>query len=151
MGFDLYGRASNGEETYFRNNCWWWRPLWDYVCEVCDLGDDAQKRGAYNDGYEISGQKAQEMATILTREVESGRTAFYAQQREHRLNVMADIGCDICHGTGKRDDAYVKGECNSCRGKGTVRPWETNYPFSVENVKEFIAFLEISGKGFQIW
>ena len=21
---------------YFRNNVWWWRPLWDYVCTVCD-------------------------------------------------------------------------------------------------------------------
>ena len=21
---------------YFRNNVWWWRPLWDYVYSLCD-------------------------------------------------------------------------------------------------------------------
>ncbi len=22
--------------AYFRNNVWWWRPLWNYVTELCD-------------------------------------------------------------------------------------------------------------------
>ena len=21
---------------YFRNNVWWWRPLWMFICENCD-------------------------------------------------------------------------------------------------------------------
>ena len=21
--------------AYFRNNVWWWRPLWSFVCEHC--------------------------------------------------------------------------------------------------------------------
>ena len=36
-----YFEASNKWEAenkgvYFRNNVWWWRPLWNYVCEVCE-------------------------------------------------------------------------------------------------------------------
>ena len=35
---DKYFDAKNKYEEenpgqYFRNNVWWWRPLWDYVCE----------------------------------------------------------------------------------------------------------------------
>ena len=29
MGFDIYGlKQLENEDNYFRNNCWWWRPLW---------------------------------------------------------------------------------------------------------------------------
>ena len=31
---DQYQTDNPGE--YFRNNVWFWRPLWKYVCEVCD-------------------------------------------------------------------------------------------------------------------
>jgi hypothetical protein len=35
MGMDVYGKAPTVEEgKYFRNNLWWWRPLWTYVEEV---------------------------------------------------------------------------------------------------------------------
>lgn len=40
-------------------------------------------------------------------------------------------------------------KCNGCRGKGTIRPFQCKYPFSVENVQEFIGFCEASG-GFKI-
>ena len=36
MGMDVYGerpRTNKGE--YFRNNVWWWRPLWNYVSVEC--------------------------------------------------------------------------------------------------------------------
>ena len=26
----------NTPGSYFRNNVWYWRPLWNFVCEVCD-------------------------------------------------------------------------------------------------------------------
>ena len=35
MGFDLYGLAATSENgAYFRNNCWWWRPLWNFTCKL---------------------------------------------------------------------------------------------------------------------
>ena len=30
---DDYHRANPG--VYFRNNVWWWRPLWEFVCMQC--------------------------------------------------------------------------------------------------------------------
>ena len=31
MGMDVYGKKPKGEKgDYFRNNVWWWRPLWQY-------------------------------------------------------------------------------------------------------------------------
>jgi hypothetical protein len=36
MGFDLYGlKATNETGEYFRNSCWSWRPLAEYVLAVC--------------------------------------------------------------------------------------------------------------------
>ena len=31
---DKYQEANPG--VYFRNNVWWWRPLWSFVCERLD-------------------------------------------------------------------------------------------------------------------
>jgi len=37
MGFDLYstGNHKSQKGEYFRNNVWWWRPLWDWTYEQC--------------------------------------------------------------------------------------------------------------------
>ena len=38
MGMDVFGlepRKEKGE--YFRNNVWWWRPLWDFVAHIDEL------------------------------------------------------------------------------------------------------------------
>ena len=37
MGFDVYGMDPQTEKGhYFRNNVWFWRPLWQLICEECD-------------------------------------------------------------------------------------------------------------------
>jgi hypothetical protein len=151
MGFDLCGTAMNGEETYFRNNVWWWRPLWNYVCEVCDIDKETAERGCYNDGHLIDGNQARIMAEKLRREIAIGNTAKYAEEYRKEQKEMPDETCDICGGKGVRNDKIVQGKCNGCDGKGKRRPWATHYPFSVENVKEFCDFLEISERGFNIW
>ena len=46
MGMDVYGTR---EDTYFRNNIWGWRPLWNYVNETCDLSDEDFNMGLLND------------------------------------------------------------------------------------------------------
>ena len=40
---------------YFRNNVWWWRPLWEFVCLSCDdiLDEDDINKGCHNGGEEI--------------------------------------------------------------------------------------------------
>ena len=140
---------------YFRNNVWWWRPLWDYVCFVCDdiLNEEDQEGGHSNSGHQINEKKAEVIASRLKIYIENGDVHHYERERQKALDDMPDEECSICEGTGKRQEPPVTGagdvECNGCQSKGSRRPFNTQYPFDVDNVREFIKFCEQSG-GFQI-
>ena len=49
---DKYFKEDDNPGGYFRNNVWWWRPLWDFVCHTCDdiLTEKEKEAGSYNDG-----------------------------------------------------------------------------------------------------
>lgn len=153
MGFDVYGLEPEGKMgEYFRNNVWYWRPLWEYVCYVgSDLLTDEEKRqGSYNNGYKYSKNTALALADRLRIKVVEGHTQLWETERQEKLDSLPDEVCTFCNGTGERHDQYVDGTCNACKGKGKVRPSETWYPFEESNVIEFIEFLENCG-GFEIW
>lgn len=143
MGFDLY--ASNGK--YFRNNVWWWRPLWVYVTAVCRdiLSEDDIERGNYNDAHFIDENKAKNIAERLKTLIADGKTEVYALQRDKELQSLPDEICVLCDGTGKKEGK----KCYKCDGKGKNRPFETCYSFTTENVKAFADFCEKSN-GFEI-
>lgn len=160
MGFDLHGvkpKTETGE--YFRNNVWWWRPLWDYVYSVCSdiLTDEERHKGCYNDGYEIQADKAKEICRVLSIELESGRTREYAMQYDIDKALLPKQKCRLCEGTGMRNDEIGKRarearpdyKCNGCQGEGQTPPFESHYHFSVENVRGFMLFCKDSG-GFDI-
>lgn len=151
MGMDVYGKNATSETgNYFRNNVWWWRPLWDYCLEVSETArEKVGNRGHFNDGAGLDAEDALKLASELEVEVMLGNTAEYAAARTMHLDRLPLEDCDLCHATGTRNDAIVQGTCNKCGGRGKVPQWETNYPFSLENVQEFIAFLKDSG-GFEI-
>jgi hypothetical protein len=157
MGMDVYGKNPSSEVgRYFRNNVWWWRPLWDYVVEVAPHLTEGVD-GHMNGGDGLGKKAATRLTKILTAEIEAGRTAQYATERAAKIEALPDEPCGLCHGTGTRTDKLAKkvgcdrpGGCNACEGKGTVRPWVTNYPFNVENAVEFRDFVAASG-GFEIW
>ena len=151
MGMDVYGikpYADAGE--YFRANVWMWRPLWNYVCDVCNIDDETRKRGHYNDGHVIDEDSAKSISVTLQSQLKSGLVHTYADRREKSLAALPDEQCKHCEGTGQRDDEFVQGICNGCDGKGTVRPFETLYPFNIEWIEEFAEFAEQSG-GFEIF
>jgi len=177
MGFDLYGVKPNGkvrqeisdcnhdktkldkyfkwqDETkgaYFRNNCWWWRPLWDYVCKVClDIITEKEcNSGHYNDGCLITADKSKKISIRLTHLIRQGAVKKYEEEYMGRLNSLPLEDCWLCNGTGKRTDIIVKNGCNCCHGTGKIKSKECDYPFSEENVKSFAEFCEYSG-GFEI-
>ena len=35
---EQYQQANKG--VYFRSNCWWWRPLWDFCYQSTDYGKE---------------------------------------------------------------------------------------------------------------
>ena len=75
--YEKYQEANPG--VYFRNNVWWWRPLWQFVCERFDdvLTEQDMERGCYNDGHEITVDKAMKIGIDLTCMLEDGRIQAY--------------------------------------------------------------------------
>lgn len=152
MGFDLFGVMPDTETgQHFRNSCWCWRPLWEYVCQVCpDILDDVERdSGNWNNGDVIPGPKSDLIAERLEFLLKSGDVKRYEEKYMKELNDEPDVVCEFCHGTGKRNDEFVRGTCNACDGKGSHRPESNHYPFSEENVREFAEFCKNSG-GFEI-
>lgn len=156
MGMDVYGRSPDSEQgKYFRNNAWWWRPLWDYCAKVAPqvITPELHKAGHYNDGAGPERQGALALADVLEAELKSGKTRVYAADYEARQNGTPDEECSICGGTGLRQRAPNIGPgimpCNGCDAKGHRRPPETFYYFEESNVREFVHFLRHCG-GFKV-
>ena len=108
--------------SYFRNNVWFWRPLWNFVTGCCNdiLTEKDVKSGYVNDGHRISKTKAKRIATRLRKFFKDGSVASYETWYARQISEL------------KEDD------------------WNKNYPFSIQNVRDFERFCENSG-GFEIW
>ena len=142
--------------VYFRNNVWWWRPLWSFVTGTCDsiLTEKDMESGSYNDGHEISKTKANRIASRLFKLIKSGKVKDYENGYKEELASLEQIACDTCGATGRRNKRPKPGagdyqECNGCNGTGKVDDWAKSYPFSEDNVREFANFCLNSG-GFTI-
>ncbi len=150
MGMDVDGKAPTSDVgKYFRNNIWWWRPLWQYCCEVAPELTGKVKYGESNDGDGLEAEDSKALAFRLKGAVAEGHTKRYENAHKARLDALPDEVCDLCDGTGTRPDMVVKDGCNKCIGEGKVRPIATFYPFTEDNVKEWVLFLEDCG-GFEI-
>lgn len=167
MGMDVVGR--NNPDAYFRNNVWWWRPLWDYCCKVYPECENVN--GHFNDGDGLDEEHSQVLIERLRAELATGATDEHELDFNMRLASLPRHECKHCSGTGIRSDKVgvdqgmptrvlepemqivlgrTRGWCNACHGEGMCDDMETHYSFTVENVREFVEFLEDSG-GFQIW
>ena len=125
-----YEEANPG--FYFRNNCWWWRPLWHFVCNECDdiLTEEDMDKGSYNDCHLIDKEKAIAIADRLDKMNKAGVIDEYAVGFEtQRLQAKEDNKGKKCS-----DDGY---------------DWSESYPFDADNVREFAKFCRDSG-GFTI-
>ena len=107
--------------VYFRNNCWWWRPLWNYCYKIADdiISEDVWNSGHCNDGAGLNEEDAKQLGERLLESIENGEClkyqAAYMQHQEDSNDEFA-----------------------------------TSYPFDVDNVKQFAKFCIQSG-GFEIW
>ena len=99
MGFDLQGAKpkihteepleDNHEDysiwlnenpgVYFRNNIWWWRATWDYICDKCSniLSQKDIRGGQFNEGHYISGTKSLQIARKLDKLLKKGEVYKY--------------------------------------------------------------------------
>ena len=117
---------------YFRNNVWWWRPLWDYVYNECQdiLTEKDWDSGHYNDGHAISEEKAVQIGKRLNELIESGKAQAYvkAHDEERKLAKEGNKGLKV------GDEGYN---------------WEDSYPISLDKIQSFAVFCSESG-GFEI-
>ena len=148
---DLEKFEQDNPGYYFRNNVWYWRPLWSYICDYIApdiLSDEDKKGGAYNDCHHINAIKANYIADKIAEKHATGELQKFADWYQISRDNLPKETCDICEGSGKRWDEHVKGKCNACED-GMKDNWAKSYPFEVENVLEFGRFCKESG-GFEI-
>ena len=111
----------NSEGAYFRSNIWFWRPLWSYVCSVCEfITDKDMNEGFMNNGHTIAKTKSKRIASRLRKLFNRGDVHAYNHYYKHKQSKLND------------------------------NDWNRNYPFDVKHVLQFANFCEKSG-GFQIW
>lgn len=154
MGMDVYGTApSNSTGEYFRNNCWWWRPLWNYCLDVAPDVAGKVAHGHSNDGDGLGKRDSIKLAKILREKIASGEVLQFETEYKAKQAATPKEDCTICGSTGKRLPPPNVGAgdqpCNGCDGSGKRESWACAYPFSAENVAEFATFLENCG-GFRI-
>ena len=105
---------ANNPGIYFRNNVWWWRPLWDYVWKLCEddsvMTREQYEEGHHNSGAEINVHQAELIALRLNHAIKMGWVDEYKKQYEadtkddehqypfHEDNVKAFA--DFCHDSG---------------------------------------------------
>tara|TARA_Y100001938_G_C7912236_1_gene340209 strand:- start:57 stop:650 length:594 start_codon:yes stop_codon:yes gene_type:complete len=149
---------------YFRNNVWWWRPLANYVLQLMgnEFTEDEQKSWHHNDGYEVSEEQARKIADRLEQELKTNRVktveGFYKEKMkrasaknkvlEKKRNELEKIVWDK---TGQKlaPVKYPEPFKQQWEDIQNQYDWEASYPFSEENVIEFMRFCRESG-GFQI-
>jgi len=151
MGMDISGKKPVSETgSYFRNNCWWWRPLWHYCCVVGEelIDEDTAAGCSYNDGNGLNAKDAAKLAVILQAKIADGHTKTWKKERDLYLESLPDDNCNMCNNNNRGHKK--KKECKSCDGKGTQENWNKHYPFAVDNVENFSKFLIDSG-GFEVW
>lgn len=129
--------------VYFRNNNWWWRPLWEYIVDISgDLLTPDQREGGYeNSCQEIPERITRAIARRLSHEISSGNHKRYETEYIEAIKNLESEDCEICDTTGQRGTR----DCNACNGTGQRESWEASYPFDTENVENFRIFLEQSG------
>jgi hypothetical protein len=171
MGMDVYGKAPVDEAgEYFRNNVWWWRPLWDYCCAVAPEITDKVEDGHSNSGHGLDADDAVALADVLDEALASGHTKEWEAQYRKEIADLPREKCDLCEGTGvRKDEVGVQygmhdkklspehvslygrefGWCNGCDGHGSREHFASSYPFDASNVREFAEFVRRSG-GFSI-
>jgi hypothetical protein len=156
---------NNNPGSYFRNNVWWWRPLWSFTCDHCAdfLTEDDMNGGCYNDSYIITEDKAVAIAKRLKEALEEPETQVYldnhmkAMEKAKKHNEMIEqekkaldeIAVAI---TGNKDVApidYPKDLKKKFDELMDKRDWASSYPISRENIEHFAEFAEQSG-GFSI-
>jgi hypothetical protein len=162
---DEYENTNKG--VYFRNNVWWWRKLADYIMEHTKCVDENDfDKWQENGGHEVDDETANQIANQLEHLIKTGHAEKYKEEidneikqaEEHNNKVqklLDELRSEVAKIVGdEKAEKLAPAEYPEPLNK---KWWEitnktdyrANYPFSIDNVKEFIEFARNSG-GFRI-
>jgi len=153
--------------VYFRNNVWWWRRLADYIMMYTKCVDKADfKKWQENGGHEVDAETAEQIANQLEHLIKTGHAEKYQQAIDAEMKEAEKHNKKI-----KKMLAELRSEVSKIVGEEKIKNlpprdypeplnkkwwkimnqtnYNSHYPFSIENVKEFIEFARNSG-GFEI-
>ena len=135
--------------VYFRNNVWFWRPLWNYCHKVCPeiITDKIWDEGHHNGGQKINDEDAKVLGAVLLHQINKGNTIKYEAEYIQWQDDLEQNICTTCNNNNKGNNK--KKDCKMCDKTGKRDNWNKSYPFQTENVKEFAEFCLNSG-GFEI-
>ena len=135
--------------VYFRNNCWWWRPLWNYCYMIADdiISEELFENGHSNSGAGLNDKDARLLGNRLLQQIREGKTIEYQAEYQQYLDDLPDDVCTFCNGNNRGKNKMK--DCTRCNGTGKSTNFNKHYPFDVDNVKEFAEFCIESG-GFEI-
>jgi hypothetical protein len=162
---DEYENTNKG--VYFRNNVWWWRKLADYIMEHTKCVDENDfDKWQENGGHEVDDETANQIANQLEHLIKTGHAEKYKEEidneikqaEEHNNKVqklLDELRSEVAKIVG--DEKAEKLAPADYPEPLNKKWWEitnktdyrANYPFSIDNVKEFIEFARNSG-GFRI-
>jgi hypothetical protein len=150
---------------YFRNNVWSWRPLANYILELMedDFTEEEKRSWHCNDGFEVSEEVAIEIANRLEKELKTSRVKeiekFYDEQmkKAQEKNKLVEekhkeLKRIVAKQTGKNDLVprdYPEPFHTQWNDIQKQHDYDASYPFSEQNVIEFMKFCRESG-GFKI-
>ena len=150
--------------VYFRNNCWWWRPLGYFISEYCDwLTTEQKKHLQDNSGFEFSHHEAGTIADTLQKMVDDG-TAKDREEENEKERAVADEWNKGINAQQGELEKEVKKETGNAKlvpydySEPFKKKWDdlqkqidrkAHYPFKEANVKRFICFLRECG-GFRV-
>lgn len=153
---------SNQEGTYFRNNCWWWRPLADYTLnytKVLELNEKTMEGWHHNSGHKVSKANAEQIAKQLKFLIDSGHTKKFEEKYMAEHHKARKYNETITEKMQKLNNLKRNKDLAPINfSKKDKKEWDrlykmqlsiASYPFSVENVKAFMKFCNSSG-GFEI-
>jgi len=154
----------NNPGDYFRNNVWWWRPLWDFVCNNCDdfLTEKDMEKGYYNGGKKISKTKSLKIAKRLSELIADGTVDTFERKStlaiekaeahnkvvRKKMDAISHI-CEKKHGEMIVPANYPEPYKTQWNDAYAKESWTAHYPFYANNVKDFATFCQQSG-GFEI-
>ena len=155
MGMDVFGiKPTSKVGEYFRNNVWFWHPLWEYCCFIDETLYDKVPEAHTNSGDGLDAANSRQLAFKLKEEIASGRTKEFVDEYEKARLSIPKEPCTYCDEKGERlwhqdnGQPYTK-ICNVCQGTKEVDSPDSYYPMTLENVKQFSEFLMYCG-GFKI-